>query len=392
MNERHFDRLAKEFLADGPTVLADWVYDAAFADVHGARQQPRAGRRPWARALMPLVPVVATAVVLIAVLATVRQPTVGPGLTTGSESRIGGVWANSTDVVLTWEPRAGDPPATYLSAVVYDEFRGQSWSVGDDATVIERAPGEPLLPDTAGLAGSGTRREASLTVTPARSQSVVLVADQPLGIDRAVQVEVVGEAGFFTRVVRAATRDAYSVTALVPALAEDGGPTQARLRAAGTDYPAGLLERYGRAALPPDAVTTPEARALLDEIVRLGGDDPYDLAATTERLLRDPDRFTYDADVRDLACEGLSVVDCFARFKRGFCQYYASTMAVLLRELGVPTRLVEGYLAGEQDPVSGRWTVTARDAHAWVQVFFPGYGWIDFDPTGGGVARIAPLP
>ena len=119
---------------------------------------------------------------------------------------------------------------------------------------------------------------------------------------------------------------------------------------------------------------------------------PYDLAATTRDLLRDPGRFEYDTDVRDHDCSNISIVECFARIKRGYCEYYASTMAVLLREMGVPTRYVQGLLPGDGEPGSGRSVVRNRDAHAWVQVYFPGHGWVDFDPTGGPGPRLAPLP
>jgi hypothetical protein len=84
-------------------------------------------------------------------------------------------------------------------------------------------------------------------------------------------------------------------------------------------------------------------------------------------------------------------VECFARIRIGYCEFYATTMAVLLREMGVPTRYASGYLPGEFDRESGLWTVRNDDRHAWVQVYFPGYGWIDFDPTGA-VSELATLP
>ena len=85
----------------------------------------------------------------------------------------------------------------------------------------------------------------------------------------------------------------------------------------------------------------------------------------------------------DRPCVDTSIVECFVVNKAGFCQYYASTMTVFLRELGIPARFVEGFLPGEPDASGGGRTVRAHDAHAWVQAYFPGYGWIDFDPTGG---------
>jgi hypothetical protein len=67
-------------------------------------------------------------------------------------------------------------------------------------------------------------------------------------------------------------------------------------------------------------------------------------------------------------------------------------MAILMRHFGVPARLVQGFLPGERDELTGLETVRFSDSHAWVEVYFPGYGWVDFDPTGGNVAQQAPIP
>jgi hypothetical protein len=85
------------------------------------------------------------------------------------------------------------------------------------------------------------------------------------------------------------------------------------------------------------------------------------------------------------------VAECFVVSRRGYCEYYATAMAVMLRLRGIPTRFVEGFLPGDRD-ARGVETVRRARAHAWVEVYFPEYGWVDFDPTGGGVARDTSLP
>jgi hypothetical protein len=65
----------------------------------------------------------------------------------------------------------------------------------------------------------------------------------------------------------------------------------------------------------------------------------------------------------------------------GHCEYFASSMAVLLRAAGIPTRLVNGFLMGEYNPVGGDYIIRQSDAHSWVEVFVPDRGWIEFDPT-----------
>ena len=87
-----------------------------------------------------------------------------------------------------------------------------------------------------------------------------------------------------------------------------------------------------------------------------------------------------------------SIVECFAAEKQGFCEHYATTMAILLRQANVPSRLVEGFLPGDLDPATGKEEIRTGGAHAWVEVYFPGYGWQMFDPTGRRVSRTDPLP
>src|SRR5262249_4898894 len=75
--------------------------------------------------------------------------------------------------------------------------------------------------------------------------------------------------------------------------------------------------------------------------------------------------------------------------RAGFCQHFAGGMAVMLRTLGIPARVAVGYTGGRFDPQVDRYVVTDRDAHSWVEVWFPDRGWLPFDPTPG---RSAPNP
>jgi len=67
--------------------------------------------------------------------------------------------------------------------------------------------------------------------------------------------------------------------------------------------------------------------------------------------------------------------------KEGHCEYFASAMAVMLRGLGIPARVVNGFRGGEFNDLSGQYLVRARDAHSWVEAYFPRHGWVSFDPT-----------
>ena len=239
------------------------------------------------------------------------------------------------------------------------------------------------------------RRAVTFRVFPTDFRGASIVSPQsPQRIDTPVRVSYVGDARFIASVDRAGG-DPYTVTALVRERGDDkdGALTINRLRAAGTAYPPEIRKHY---LTVPDGAIPPggDAEELLEDILAevADPDNPYDVASTMVDYLQSSAHFTYDADVRDLACEGLSTVECFARFRHGYCQYYATTMAILLREHGIPTRLAAGFLPGERDDSRLFERVSVSAAHAWVEVYFPGYGWVEFDPTGGGVAQLPALP
>ncbi len=117
----------------------------------------------------------------------------------------------------------------------------------------------------------------------------------------------------------------------------------------------------------------------------------YDKAAAIESYLKSNFGYTLQLSSnvpRDPLAEFL-----FVR-KRGHCEYFASSMAVMLRTLRIPARVVNGFRRGEFNQLTGEYVIRGRDAHSWVEAYFPGYGWITFDPTpsdgaDGGLGRAA---
>jgi len=104
--------------------------------------------------------------------------------------------------------------------------------------------------------------------------------------------------------------------------------------------------------------------------------------------------FTYSVDVT--SDQRTSYLQQFMDDKKGYCQQFAATMALMARSLGIPARVVVGYTQGTPDP-DGGWVVLAKDAHAWPELSFPGVGWVRFEPTprttaDGGSLRPVPIP
>jgi protein-glutamine gamma-glutamyltransferase len=146
-----------------------------------------------------------------------------------------------------------------------------------------------------------------------------------------------------------------------------------KLQAAAEEYPQDVSQLYLQ--LPPLDERIPE----LAKQVTAGAATAYDKARLIENYLRSG-RFKYT-----LVLTGKPGDDPLPHFlfetRAGHCEYFASSMAVMLRTLGVPTREVNGFLPGEYNELGGDYIVRASDAHSWVEVFFPGNGWIVFDPT-----------
>ncbi|MFO7958035.1 MAG: transglutaminase-like domain-containing protein, partial [Candidatus Brocadiia bacterium] len=163
--------------------------------------------------------------------------------------------------------------------------------------------------------------------------------------------------------------DRYRADSVVPVV--DG----AGLRGAATDYPAWAEDRYLRL---PDTVP-PRVLGLARDLTATAP-TPYDRATAIENYLRG---FPYTLDV-SAPPGGRDVVDFFLfDIRKGYCDYYASAMVVLARAAGLPARLAVGYAPGTYDRGEGHYVVTEADAHAWPEVYFPGYGWVRFEPTAG---------
>jgi transglutaminase-like putative cysteine protease len=147
--------------------------------------------------------------------------------------------------------------------------------------------------------------------------------------------------------------------------------TPGQLRATDTDYPDRVVDRYTQ--LPG---STPDRVGNLTSRITAGVDNPYDAAETIRRYLSAVKNYSLTVDKP----EG-DVADAFLfEMRAGYCTYFATTMVTMLRSQGIPARFVTGYMPGEALG-DGERIVRGQDAHAWVQVYFPDHGWVDFDPT-----------
>ncbi len=110
-----------------------------------------------------------------------------------------------------------------------------------------------------------------------------------------------------------------------------------------------------------------------------GAETPYAAVVAIETWLRSTGGFAYDEQPPEPAAGMPPLADFVGRSKRGYCQQFAGSMALMLRFLGIPARVAAGFTSGTFK--DGAWVVTDHNAHAWVEAWFPGYGWLTFDPT-----------
>jgi len=135
---------------------------------------------------------------------------------------------------------------------------------------------------------------------------------------------------------------------------------------------------------PSEVIWAPHER-LYEQALRVVGSapTPYLAVVALEQWFRSTGGFTYNELPPRPSGKEPPLVEFVLETREGYCQHYAGAMALMLRMLGVPSRVAAGFVSGELDERTGVWTVVDRDAHTWVEVWFPRFGWLPFDPTPG---------
>lgn len=270
-------------------------------------------------------------------------------------------------------------PRFYWRGYVYDFYQSYNW-YATDAITGEFIPSntEVLVPD------SGQQIAADFTVRTQIAQSLLYVASQPLWVSRPGVIEYTEtDAGEQDLVAwRAEPRllpgEQYQVTATLT------NPSIQQLQIAGIDYPQWVTDRYLQ--LPEDF--SPRIAELANEITQ-GLETPYDKTTAITAYLRR--EIAYSNPLPDAPPEGEDPLEWILfDAKQGFCNYYASIEVLMLRSVGVPARMAVGFAEGAFDNEANVYIVRSLDSHAWPEAYFPGIGWIEFEPTGNQDPLIRP--
>ena len=266
-----------------------------------------------------------------------------------------------------------DGPRTYLRMVALDIFTGNTWrpselKVPKNQNVVDGLPAS----EGVGSAVARERNHYTIEILGLEDQWLPL----PYPAER-VQIDgrwVYDRSTFNVFSVNSSTRGlTYKVTHLKVT------PTPAQLRAA-SEPPSTVSSRY--LALP---LGIPAVVKRVAEQITAGHVTDYDKAMALQGFLRDPAEFTYDTDVADSVgdANGGRALAAFLDTRRGYCIHFASAMAVMARQLGIPARVAVGFTPGTRD-AQGKYVVGLHDLHAWPELYFAGTGWTAFEPTPGG--------
>lgn len=347
----------------------------------------------WGRRLdddLPVVPaagpaVIGVSAVVIALLTpawlpspNVSLPGLGPGDGNGPLRVINptvGLYDDlrrqSDQVMVSVTPVYGDTetPPSYLRVGALTKFTGTEWTSGNRDVPSDHsgvATFEPPMSD-ASLLGDPTtyqlRASAKFQSTwlPIFSHPLEVTARGPWRYDEDT-LDFMSTEGRDQTVAGQSWR-------MTAAPVE---PSQERLLAAG-DPGVGA---------PPGMTDLPLLPDEIEEIAlerTAGQDRPFAQAVALQNWFRHSGEFTYSLE-RDVGSDSAALLDFLTDNKIGYCQQYATAMAVLARELGIPARVAFGFLGGDQDE-DGVWQFRGRDLHAWPELWFEDIGWIRFEPT-----------
>lgn len=265
----------------------------------------------------------------------------------------------------------------YWRVRTYDLYQNDQWYTDFSVDELFRpADGSLTVVDPQGTTG-----EFVFTV-PGQTLNLVATPQRPIWINRNARISFAPAGGSKIDPLTFSVQPAVKAGGEYIVHSNIYNPTVYQLRNAGAAYPDWVTAHYLQ--LPSNL--PPEIGRLAQQITR-GIETPYDKAAAITDYLRTNIRYSTTVEAPP---QGQDMLTWFLfDTKTGFCNYYASAEVVLLRSLGIPARMAVGFAQGEYDPPN-LYTVRKKDSHAWPEVYFPGSGWVEFEPTGNQAALERP--
>ena len=260
----------------------------------------------------------------------------------------------------------------YWRAATYDRYTGQLF-VSSDPSTLQLGAEQTRPPDSEPYEARVEFEQRVQLLAP--QTNMLFAADAPVRVSVPAYYdyrEVPDDFASLRLQTPLRRGQQYTVVSMVSVA------TVSDLRAAGTDYPA-WTRRYRE--LPrslPIRVRQEAAR------ITAGATNAYDKAVALESYLR---QFRYSTRVKQPPPDRDWVDYMLFETREGYCDYFAAAMTVMLRAVGIPARVASGFAPGERDASQDLIIVRESHAHSWTEAYFPGYGWITFEPS-----ALRPIP
>jgi transglutaminase-like putative cysteine protease len=373
--ESSLDLTTSMALISGLLILTAWLMPTSIQHNESFRQTWKRLTAPWTRLTDKLENAVSA----------LDSTTPGtPNSFYGTELKLGEGFPLSTALMFRVQApylsSRQQPPRYYWRGRVYDRYDdGQWYMTGAETT--------DFVPESAPAPSTARGLPVRFIVTLGTSKSALIYAPaQPVWFSRPGSYLAAPNHDIFSWSASPALQagETYQVDSIIH------NPHVEELRAAGADYPEWISKKYLQ--LPSDF--SPRIAALALEIAA-NAETPYDKTLAITRYLRNNIEY---ADTVPSAPPRQDLLEWMLfEHKQAYCVYYATAEIMMLRSLGIPARMAVGFSQGEEINIGAEnaeyraWRVLKKNAHAWPEVYFPGIGWVEFEPTGNQNELIRPF-
>lgn len=276
---------------------------------------------------------------------------------------------------------SSSPQSQYLLGFTYDHFDGHTWTSPASTNSDDYAANTPLPEDIATNYQSVTT-SVTIVSSPESTFNYIFAPSEPASFSVPTTVYGAPVATAWSQQDALSAGEQYQATSFI----SSASPFDLSQMPLPQDNPAIWRTDSSYNALQTYYLQVPSdlssnvlntARAWTQ-----GATNTYQVLSMLEAHLSNAQQFTYSLNNPPIP-NNTDAVDWLLQTRQGYCTYYATAMTVMARLLGIPTRVASGFARGTRDTKRNVWVVSGSDAHSWVQAYFPGYGWINFDPTPG---------
>jgi transglutaminase-like putative cysteine protease len=312
----------------------------------------------------------------------------------GSTQTIQGNVNLPDSIVLIYTPKDNNTMNNNLAAVTYDLFDGHTWSSGK-TTVRNIAPNTDITPESSDVDRVYTQLHfvnppggdyifapgetiSSQLPMHVSSDGVGLTSGDPVGSFTSWETPSVIHANDNINMVSVVSTATIQQLQAVPM---PNTPEGRKL------YPPDLVKRYTQ--LPKDLTDGHPNDSIIranEWVNEANANTMYDKVMAIVDQFKGSD-FRYSSQNSNPP-SNVDAVNFLLKTQQGYCTWYATGLAIMARELGIPARVVAGFGLGTYDATKGGYVVKGTDSHMWTQIYFPGYGWINFEPSPGGFLQV----